>query len=32
MLGQRAWRHLGLEAPRVAAPTAVSQVDLFGDG
>ncbi|KFE35773.1 Holliday junction branch migration DNA helicase RuvB [Thioclava atlantica] len=28
MLGARAWRHLGLEAPRPAAP----QTDLFGDG
>ncbi|MDV7270761.1 Holliday junction branch migration DNA helicase RuvB [Thioclava sp. A2] len=27
MLGQRAWRHLGLEAPKPA-----SQSDLFGDG
>lgn len=32
MLGQRAWRHLGLEPPRAAPPAAVSQTDLFGDG
>ncbi|OOY22455.1 Holliday junction DNA helicase RuvB [Thioclava sp. DLFJ5-1] len=28
MLGARAWRHLGLEAPKPATP----QTDLFGDG
>ncbi|MCL7463719.1 Holliday junction branch migration DNA helicase RuvB [Phaeovulum sp. NW3] len=41
MLGARAWRHLGLEAPRASvaagaagggASSGVPQVDLFGDG
>ncbi|MCU0828935.1 MAG: Holliday junction branch migration DNA helicase RuvB [Tabrizicola sp.] len=30
MLGAKAWRHLGLEAPKVPDPTKPGQADLFG--
>jgi Holliday junction DNA helicase RuvB len=32
MLGARAWRHLGLEAPRAPVAAGAPQADLFGDG